>query len=265
MTSPATIRWTAAKQRSARRVWVAMTAVALLTASACGSEVSGNTSTEGGATSPGTISSPAAPTSQSPATESSSTDPSSSETPPSDEPNSGTPTSSPSDDGSGVPPKGGEGQTQPGATLSLTDTATLRSEFAGDAGIFTYTDFKIVQGTVEDWFELGVDSTSVVGLVPWYVTVTIKQEEGALAFAYANLESDIRPVTDLGEMVLNAGGYGERVGCLPAFYNDGYVLGDSYTTCSVWKVSETEKIAGLTWTGGYDGPYYENPVKWVVG
>ncbi|AZI57381.1 hypothetical protein EH165_03605 [Nakamurella antarctica] len=257
--------------RFAQRWWVAMGALGLLIVSACASEVGGTAIAEPGAVPTSkTISSPTSATPSKSSSSSGSTSATAGTTQtttsnsPTSEPTteSSDPQSSASDDGSGLPPEGSEGQTPPGAVLKLTDPATLRIEYF-DTGIFTFTGFSIVQGTAEDWVKYGVDPATTVGLLPWVVRVTVKQEAGPLTFQYSSVESDIRIITDQGRELNYSTAYGSD-DCKGDYYTDAYVLGDSYTTCTIYEGDDRAKVVKLEWNGSYDGPYYDNPVTWTV-
>lgn len=257
--------------------WVAILGVGALALTACADPVSGRAVAQPGAASTQSAAAPstvARPSSSAPTTSSSSSSSkssssssasssSSSSTPP--EENTATPpeeTTAPGDTGAAAP-TGDE--TPPGTTLALTDPATLPVTFIDDTGTFTFSDFKVVQGSVDDWAKLEVEPGTTAGLAPWYVSFTVTQISGKVTFEYSDFISEIRGVTDQGRDLDYSYAYGSSVGCESGYFRDGYAIGDSYTTCTVFQTDDRAKVVQLEFRGEYDGPYYDNPVVWTVG
>lgn len=257
--------------------WVAIFGVGALALTACAEPVPGRAVAQPGANSTQSAADPstvARPSSSAPTTSSSSSSSesssrssassaSSSTSPPAE--NTQTPpeeTTAPEDTGAAAP-TGDE--TPPGTTLALTDPATLPVTFIDDTGNFTFSDFKVVQGSTDDWAKLDVEPGTTAGLAPWYISFTVTQVSGPANFEYSDFITEIDGVTDQGRDLEYSYGYGSSVGCESGYFKDGYSVGDSYTTCTVFQTDDRAKVVQLEFRGEYDGPYYDNPVVWTVG
>ncbi len=258
--------------------WIAILGVGALALTACADPVSGRAVADPGVVStdsqsdpstvnkpdptPSTTSGPSSSESSSSSSSASSTSSSSSESEDPQEPTDDPPEPTDGEDeGSSPAPTGDE--TPPGTTLAITDSATMPLEYAGENGIFTFSDIKAVQGTAEDWKKLGAEEETA-GLSPWYVSFTVTQVGGDLKFEYSDFGFEIDGVTDQGRELEIAIVSGGEVGCESGYYKPGYALGDSYTTCAVWQTDDRAKLVQLEFRGDYDGPYYESPVVWTV-
>lgn len=156
---------------------------------------------------------------------------------------------------------GGVGETKPGTTLKVGDTANVKWNSLGrdDTYDVDATVVEIEEAPIADFKDVSLDAEEKQG-TPYYVTVKVSNAGKEILVTNGEPGLGFEGVDDRGQEQENVTFIGDFPPCEYVRPKKPIGEGKSYKSCLVFLVPKGGTLAGVRWTGSDE--YVLKPVVW---